>query len=134
MPAQLEGLKVLIVDDGADARELLEAVLDKCGAIVFLAESVATALDVIRRVRPDTLVSDIGMPGEDGYSLISAVRKRGVSDGGRTPAAALTSYARAEDRWRALQAGYQMHLPKPAEPAELVAVVANLARMIVVPR
>jgi CheY-like chemotaxis protein len=74
------------------------------------------------------------MPGEDGYALIAAVRKRGVDDGGSTPAAALTSYARAEDRRRALQAGYQMHLPKPAEPAELVAVVANLARMIVVPR
>jgi PAS domain S-box-containing protein len=133
-PPQLEGLKVLIVDDEVDARELLEAVLDKCGAIVLLAESVATALDVIARARPDILVSDIGMPGEDGYDLIRKVRALPAAEGGDIPAAALTAYARAEDRRKALNAGFMMHVPKPVEPAELVAVIANLARFAVKPR
>jgi PAS domain S-box-containing protein len=133
-PPELAGLKVLVVDDEPDARELLVVILERCGSKVVTASSAAEALAQIDREAPNVMLSDIGMPGEDGYALIAAVRKRGVDDGGSTPAAALTSYARAEDRRRALQAGYQMHLPKPAEPAELVAVVANLARMIVVPR
>jgi PAS domain S-box-containing protein len=130
-PPELTGLKVLVVDDEADARELLVAILEQCGSVVVTASSAAEALAQLDRESPNVMLSDIGMPGQDGYALIEAVRRRPPEGGGRTPAAALTSYARAEDRRRALQSGYQMHLPKPAEPAELVAVVANLARMMV---
>jgi CheY-like chemotaxis protein len=81
----------------------------------------------VRRVRPDMIVSDIGMPGEDGYDFIRRVRALAADEGGRTPAAALTAFARAEDRTRALRAGYQTHVAKPVEPTELTAVVASLA-------
>jgi CheY-like chemotaxis protein len=133
-PSELVGLKVLVVDDDPDARELLVAMLERCGSLVVTAASAAEALAQIEREPPTVMLSDIGMPGEDGYALIAAVRKLAVSEGGSTPAAALTSYARPDDRRRTLQAGYQMHLPKPAEPAEIMAVVANLARMSLVAR
>ena len=87
----------------------------------------AEALEAVRRLRPDVLLSDIEMPGTDGYTFISQVRALPPEEGGQTPAAALTAYARVEDRTRALRAGFQLHVPKPVEPAELVAVVANLA-------
>jgi PAS domain S-box-containing protein len=119
----LAGLRVLVVDDEADARELLEHVLSGCQAEVALAASAAEALEAIDRFRPDVLVSDIGMPGEDGYELIRKARERGF----RGPAAALTAFARAEDRRRALLAGFQIHLAKPVHPGELAAVVASLA-------
>lgn len=124
---KLDHLQVLVVDDEADARELLTTVLEQCGAKVTAVASVEEALKVIEWSKPDVLVSDIGMPEEDGYSLIGKVRARETQKGERIPAAALTAYARAEDRKRALLAGFQTHLPKPVEPAELIAVVASLA-------
>jgi PAS domain S-box-containing protein len=128
---ELKGLKVLVVDDEDDARDLLVAVLEKCGSVVTSAGSAAAALDKIRLERPDVLVSDIGMPDEDGYALIRKVRALGYEGGANIPAAALTAYARAEDRRKALDAGYMMHIPKPVEPTELVAVIANLTRFAV---
>ncbi|HEX8287279.1 MAG TPA: PAS domain S-box protein [Pyrinomonadaceae bacterium] len=124
---ELEGLHVLVVDDEGDGRRLVRAVLEKCGAKVTAADSAAAALNLIQELRPDILLSDLGMPGEDGYSLIKKVRALSAEQGGTIPAAALTAYARVEDRMKVLRAGFQIHLPKPVEPAELVAVVANLS-------
>ena len=126
-PEELEGIRIVAVDDDADARKLLETVLTHCRASVTTVATAAEALEAVRRLRPDVLLSDIEMPGEDGYSLIAKVRALPPGEGGQTPAAALTAYARVEDRTRALRAGFQLHVPKPVEPAELVAVVANLA-------
>ena len=123
----LDGLRVLVVDDEQDARDLLRAVLENCGSEVMTAGSAAEALDAIEALRPDVLISDLGMPGEDGYSLIARVRALPAERGGRTPAAALTAYTRVEDRLRVLRSGFQIHLPKPIEPVELVTVVASLA-------
>jgi CheY-like chemotaxis protein len=94
---------------------------------VTAVASAAEALREMERTRYDVLLSDIGMPGEDGYALIEKVRALPAARGGETPAAALTAYARAEDRLRVLRSGFQIHVPKPVEPSELVAVVANLA-------
>lgn len=124
---ELDGLRVLIVDDEADARDLLQEVLEMCGSEVVTSDTAAEALTEIRGGKFDVLISDIGMPGEDGYSLIEKVRSLTDAEGGRTPAIALTAYARVEDRIRALKAGFQAHLPKPVEPVELAAVVASLA-------
>jgi len=118
---------VLVVEDEQDSRELIAAVLRQCGAEVSTAASVQEGLEIYQRLRPDILVSDIGMPGEDGYDLIRKVRALPPEQGGRTPAVALTAYARTEDRMRSLLAGFQVHVPKPVEPNELVAVVASLA-------
>jgi PAS domain S-box-containing protein len=126
-PERLDGLKVLIVDDEADTRELLSVVLKRCGAEVVTASSATEAHDLLERLQPNILVSDIGMPGEDGYELIRKVRALPPEKGGRIPAVALTAYARMEDRLRVLRSGYQMHIPKPVELSELVAIVANLA-------
>ncbi|MBA2502021.1 MAG: response regulator, partial [Pyrinomonadaceae bacterium] len=126
-PPELDGLRVLVVDDEPDARELLTVVLAQCGAEVTTAASVLDALAALEESRPDVIVSDIGMPEEDGYSLIRQIRALPDDRGGRIPAAALTAYAGAEDRKRALLAGFQLHIPKPVEPTELVAVVATLA-------
>jgi PAS domain S-box-containing protein len=126
-PPELEGLRVLVVDDESDTRELLEAVLSSCGARVTPTASVAEALEHIGREQFDVLVTDIGMPGEDGYSLIEKVRMLPAERGGTLPAAALTAYARMEDRVRALRSGFQIHVPKPVDPTELITVVANLA-------
>jgi PAS domain S-box-containing protein len=128
-PAELEGLRVLVVDDEQDARDLVVTILERCGAESRAVSGVGEALAVLGSWRPQVLLCDIGMPGGDGYELIRAVRARSQAEGGRVPAAALTAYARAEDRRRALMSGYQMHVPKPVEPAELAAVVANLARI-----
>ncbi len=127
-PPALNNLRVLVVDDEVDTRDFITAVLVECGAEVKAVASAAEALTEIKQWQPDVLVSDIGMPLEDGYSLIRKVRLLSPNQGGRIPAAALTAYARAEDRTRALQSGFQMHLPKPVEPAELVTVVASLAQ------
>ena len=127
-PPPLMGLKVLVVDDELDARELIIAVLTQCDAIVTAATSVPEALEAIAHDQPDILISDIGMPDEDGYSLIKKVRALSPQCGGRIPAVALTAYARAEDRIKALDSGFQMHAPKPIEPAELAAIVASLAQ------
>ena len=126
-PERLDGLKILAVDDERDAREMLRTAFEQCGAKVVTAASAAEALTLLEEVRPDVLISDIGMPGEDGYELIAKVRSLPVERGGKTPAVALTAYARAEDRLRALRTGYQMHVPKPVELAELVAIVSRLA-------
>lgn len=123
----LAGIKVLAVDDEADARRLVQRILESCGAKVITAASVAEALDAVVREHPDVILSDIGMPGEDGYELMKKVRALSPAEGGKTPAAALTAFARAEDRTRALRAGYQSHVAKPVQPTELTAVVSSLA-------
>jgi PAS domain S-box-containing protein len=124
----LKGVKVLVVDDDEDARDVLRAALNSYGADVTTAIGAPQALDAIASENIDVLVSDINMPGMDGYELIRRVRAMAPEQGGRIPAVALTAYARAEDRLRALQSGYQTHVPKPVEPAELEIVVATLAR------
>lgn len=129
----LADLRVLIVDDEPEARELIAAVLMLRGAEVVSVESAGEALKEIERQRFDVLVSDIGMPLMDGYALIEKVRQLPAERGGRIPAAALTAYAGVEDRMRVLSSGYQMHIPKPVEPAELTTVVANLAERYAVP-
>ena len=120
-------LRVLVVDDEPDARDLIAAVLTGRGAEVVSVGSAGEALREMERQRFDVLISDIGMPEMDGYSLISKVRQLPAERGGRIPAAALTAYAGVEDRMRVLSAGYQMHIPKPVDPGELTTVVANLA-------
>ena len=124
----LDGLRVLVVEDDTDAREMLTTLLGKCRVDVRAVASCAEALRVIRDQKPDVLVSDIAMAGEDGYTLIRCLRQMDAEHGGHIPAIALTAYARDEDRDRALSAGFQAHLAKPVEPAELTAVVASLAR------
>ena len=123
----LEGLHVLVLDDEADTRELLVTAIERCGARVTAVANVPDALSAVDREIPDVLVSDIGVPGEDGYSFIRKLRARGPERGGKVPAAALTAYARSEDRIRALSAGFQTHLAKPVDPGELVATIAALA-------
>jgi PAS domain S-box-containing protein len=123
----LEGLKVLVVDDEADTRELIKEVLKGCGSEVIMSRSAAEALEALEEHRPDILISDLGMPDEDGYSLISKIRALPAERGGQIPAAALTAYARAEDRMRVLRSGFQFHLPKPVDSAELITVIASLA-------
>jgi signal transduction histidine kinase/ActR/RegA family two-component response regulator len=127
-PNSLGGLKGLIVDDEADTREFVRTVLENCGSEVTTASSVSEALGVLENHRQDFLISDLGMPREDGYALIRKVRELPAEKGGTTPAAALTAYARADDRNRALRAGFQVHIPKPIDPETLVSVVASLAR------
>ncbi|HEY0100837.1 MAG TPA: PAS domain S-box protein [Pyrinomonadaceae bacterium] len=125
-PERLDGLKALVVDDEPDARELLSVGLGQCGAQVTMASSARDALAALAAAKFDVLISDIGMPGEDGYELIRRVRELPPGAGGRTPAVALTAYARTEDRLRAMRAGFEMHVSKPVELAELIAIVANL--------
>jgi PAS domain S-box-containing protein len=126
-PASLSGLRVLIVDDEEDARELVSVMLTKSGAAMKCASCSSEAMEIIESWKPDVLIADIGMPIEDGYGLITRVRALPRELGGQTPALALTAYARTEDRVRALSAGYQVHLSKPVDRAELAAVVARLA-------
>jgi PAS domain S-box-containing protein len=126
-PPELAGLRVLVVDDEPDVRELLVAVLEHCRVEVRAVASAAEALAAVPAFRPDVLVSDIGMPGEDGYELVRKLRALPVEAGGRLPALALTAFARTEDRARALLAGFQMHISKPLDPSELMVVLANLS-------
>jgi PAS domain S-box-containing protein len=125
--AELHGIKVLIVDDQPDARELIKRVLEECEAIVMTASSSAEALALVEAHRPDVLVSDIGMPDMDGFELLRRMRALGAARGGRIPAIALTAFARSEDRTRALRAGFVVHVSKPVDPSELVATVASVA-------
>jgi PAS domain S-box-containing protein len=127
-PPVLGNVRVLVVDDEPDACEILSVILEQCGAEVKAVNSAPEALEALQDWRPRVLLADIGMPGEDGYALLRRVRALPPEQGGTTPAAALTAFARTEDRVRALSAGFQIHVPKPVEPAELVAVVQNLAR------
>jgi CheY-like chemotaxis protein len=127
-PPELAGLRVLVVDDDPDGRQMVSYILEECGAVITQASHVAEALVEFDRERPDVVLSDIGMPDRDGYSFIAEIRARPAAAGGTVPAASLTAYAGVEDRRRALNAGFNMHVGKPVEPAELVAVIANLAR------
>ncbi|HXG67219.1 MAG TPA: PAS domain S-box protein [Blastocatellia bacterium] len=127
-PATLEGLRVLVVEDEKDSRELVTAMLRECAAEVRAVATVEEALRAFGQWRPDVLVSDVEMPGEDGYSLIRKVRALAAEQGGQTPSLALTAHARTEDRLRALSAGFDAHVAKPVRLAELVAVIASLAR------
>ena len=122
----LDGLRLLIVDDEVDFRQLITVMLGHYGAVVKSAASAGEALVYLEDWKPDVLVADIGMPDEDGYGLIRKVRALSADRGGSTPAVALTAYTRAEDRLRALSAGYQIHLAKPITGPELAAAVANL--------
>jgi two-component system CheB/CheR fusion protein len=123
----LEGLRLLVVEDEADARELLVTVFEQCGAKVSAVASAAEAMESLQRATPNVLVCDIGLPDEDGYELIRKVRALQTAQGVRIPALALTAYAGSEDRGKALAAGFDLHVSKPAAPAELVAKVALLA-------
>jgi PAS domain S-box-containing protein len=125
---RLDGLTILVVDDEPDTRELLRQGLEYCGAKVKVAGSAFEALNGLKVGLPDILISDIGMPDSDGYDLIRQVRGLPAARGGKIAAIALTAYTRTEDRLQALRAGYDMHVPKPVELAELVAVTASLAR------
>ncbi|MCA1578656.1 MAG: response regulator [Acidobacteria bacterium] len=126
-PSELDGLHVLIVDDDVDACELLGIVLRGCGAQVTTTFSAGAALAAIEQEAFDVLISDLGMPDEDGYSLIAKVRALGKERGGEIPAAALTAYAAEGDRIQVLRSGFQIHVPKPVSPTELVAIVARLS-------
>jgi CheY-like chemotaxis protein len=126
-PCDLTGVHVLVVDDEVDVRTLVSRLLEECGAAVTMASSTAEALDRLQNNRFDVLVCDIGMPGEDGYTLIRKARALAAEQGGKVPAIALTAFARSKDRVRAMLAGYNVHLAKPVEPRELVATVASLA-------
>lgn len=127
-PPSILGVKVLVVDDDNDARELLRSILAHHGASVRTAASAADAIREFASKPPQIIVSDIGMPGEDGYELIRKIRALDQVEGKRVPAVALTAFARSEDRRRAIGAGFNMHLSKPVEPAELLTIVASLTR------
>jgi len=129
---QLDGLRILIVDDDADIRDLLTYTLEICGADVTVATSADEAISLLTTSSPPMhiLISDIGMPDEDGYALLRRIRALAPERGGQIPAIALTAYARTQDRTAALLAGFQSHVAKPVEPAELIAVLANLAGRI----
>ena len=123
----LANVHVLVVDDEVDAREFVKRLLEMAGATVSIAGSASEAIERILAARPDVLVCDLGMPEEDGYSLIRQLRVLEESQDSALPAVALTAYARSEDRTRAIRCGFQNHLAKPVEPAELLAVVSSLA-------
>jgi CheY-like chemotaxis protein len=123
----LAGLRILVVEDDTDARELLSAVLTEAGAVVECASSVATGFDAFSRFKPNLLLSDIAMPEEDGYSLMRRVRSLCAAEGGRVPAIALSAFTRGEDRIKALEAGFSLHMGKPVFPAGLVQAAHTLA-------
>jgi signal transduction histidine kinase/DNA-binding response OmpR family regulator len=124
----LDGLRILVVDDEADSRDITSALLTRCGGAVKCCESTAEALKVFREWKPDLLVSDIGMPVEDGYVLIKKLRKMRLKAAREVPAIALTAYATKEDKARALANGFQIHVPKPIEPATLIRSIATVMR------
>jgi len=123
----LSGLRILVVDDDSDSRDIIAIILGQANAEVRSAGDALQALKLMDEWEPDVLLSDIAMPQIDGYELIRRVRARPPQSGGNIAAAALTAYARREDRLRILSAGFHMHIPKPVEPAELITVVANIA-------
>jgi CheY-like chemotaxis protein len=125
--AELAGITVLVVDDQADARDLVRRLLEACSATVLTTADADEALRLVREHRPHVFVSDIGMPQTDGFELLRRVRALGPEQGGRVPAIALTAFARSEDRIRALRAGFVVHVAKPVDPSELVATVASVA-------
>ena len=123
----LAGIKVLLVDDAADSREVTRLMLQNAAAETFIASSAGEAMTLLQSRRPDVIISDIGMPGTDGYQMIREIRRLPDSLGGKTPAIALTALARSEDRTRAMRAGYQVHLSKPVDSQELIATVGSLS-------
>jgi CheY-like chemotaxis protein len=125
----LRGLTVLAVDDDRDSLLLVSDALQAAGASVVCAGSAAAALEILSRDSPDVIVSDLSMPGMDGYQFMQSLRTRDARHGGSIPAAALTAYPRSQDRARALMAGYQTHLAKPIDPSELISIVAALGRL-----
>jgi CheY-like chemotaxis protein len=127
IPADLSGLKILVVDDQSDARDLIKRVLEDCAAEVMTASTADEAIQLIEAQKPDVFVSDIGMPDVNGFELLRRVRALGMARGGKVPAIALTAFARSEDRTRALRAGFLVHVSKPVDPSELVATVASVA-------
>jgi CheY-like chemotaxis protein len=129
MGKELYGLKILIVDDDADTRELIEWVLKRVGAEVTSVGSAREALEALERDKPSLLVSDIAMPEEDGYELLKKIRALPPERGGRTPAIALTAHSLVQDRLQSLRAGFQSHVPKPVVPEELVEVVASIIHL-----
>jgi PAS domain S-box-containing protein len=127
---KLHGIRVLLVEDDADTLDMLRFILEQYGAEVLTAASTREGLKILDHWQPDALVSDLAMPGQDGYELIRQLRSRGAKRGGNIPAVALSAYTRSEDRQRALSAGFQTHVSKPVDPEELVNVVASLAGLI----
>jgi CheY-like chemotaxis protein len=119
-------LRVLVVDDEQDARVLIQTVLERQGAEVYAVGSAREALEAFETFKPDVLVSDIGMPDEDGYDLIRRVRARSLERGGGIPAAAVSAYVGDDNRRQALAAGFQLHVAKPVDPEELITVVRSL--------
>ena len=128
MASSLSRVKVLVVEDEPEARDVLQAMLEDCGALVKVVGSADEGLEEVERFRPDVLVSDIGMPGCDGYELVRRVRALGVERGGEVPALALTAYARPEDQTTALQAGFNAHVAKPIDAEEVLTTVRKLTR------
>ena len=126
-PDEIKNLRILLVDDEPDTRTMLEYIFTSCGAQTKIAASTAEALEILETNELDILISDIGMPERDGYELIKKIRELAPEKNGRIPAVALTAYARVQDRLRILSSGFQMHVTKPIEPAELLTVVASLA-------
>ena len=126
---RLDGLRVVVVDDDPDAVDVASAILNAAGATVRTCATAPEALARVRDWRPDVMVADIAMAGEDGYSLIRKLRALDESEGGKIPAIALTAYGRADDRARSLTAGYSMHVPKPVEPAELTNAIASAVEL-----
>ena len=129
-PPELSGLRVLLLDDEKDALDLLAEILASCGSVTTCVQSAGEALQALADGNFDVLISDIGLRGDDGYSFIRRVRALGAPKGA-IAAAALTAYATREDRRKALLSGFQTHIAKPIDPAEFVAVIANLARIAV---
>jgi CheY-like chemotaxis protein len=129
MGKELYGLKILVVDDDLDTRELLDWVLRRAGAEVASAESAREALEALEKERFHILISDIAMPEEDGYALLRKVRALPAEHGGRIPAIALTAHSLVQDRLQSLRAGFQSHVPKPVVPEELVEVVTSIIHL-----
>jgi CheY-like chemotaxis protein len=125
---RLDGIRVLVVDDDAGAREMVEVALQQYGAAVSSAAGAAEALDAFDHSQPEVVVADLEMPHMDGYTFIRAIRSRALDEGGATPALALTAHGRAAHRLKALRAGFQFHLSKPVEPYELAMVIASLVK------
>jgi CheY-like chemotaxis protein len=125
---RLDGLHILVVEDDADGRDLMSTVIERAGAKATTVASVSAALEAMELLQLDALVSDIGLPNEDGYALIRQLRAREAERGGFLPAVALTGYVHDEERQRVVAAGFQMHIAKPVDLAELMAAIAAVAR------
>jgi CheY-like chemotaxis protein len=124
----LRGTQVLVVDDEADAREVVTLILERCGAKVFAASSASEAFELLQQELPEALVADIEMPGEDGYSLVRRIRMLPPEGGGRITAIALTAHAGAHDLAKVISAGFDRHVPKPLQPRELITAIATLTK------